>query len=527
VAYELRPYQREAVEAIFGQLAERRSTLLVLPVGCGKTVVFSEVARRWVVEGRGRVLVLAHREELIHQAAEKLRATGVTVGIEMGDQRVSPLFPPSVVVATVQTMGRARRREAWDPKMFGLIICDEAHHAPSDSYKQIFAYFASAKLLGVTATPDRRAMAGVFESIAYGLDIRDAIKQGYLAPIRQKAVQVEGLDLSKVRTTAGDLNEGELEQVLVEEENLHGIAHPTIELAGDRPTMVFAATVEHAHRLAEVMKRRAGSAGVVALDGMTDRELRRQALRDFGEGKFQFLLNCALFLEGFDAPRIACVAMARPTKSRILYTQAIGRGTRLAPGKTDLLVLDFEGNAGKHSLVCALDVLDGTDDEEVRKKARELIACDPELDIMGALDGATRSVAEAKRRLALSKARYQAFDVDPFQVLGIHAPAGRYSGVPPTPDQLVLLQGKGIDAERLGYDRGQAEATIAALRARQRDGLCTFKQAKVLARAGLNPDVTFEQASRAIDVLARNRWKATDELAAQMARPAAAAGGAA
>lgn len=523
MAQVLRPYQVEAIEAIVARLEVQHSTLLVLPVGMGKTTVFSSLASRWVLEGRGRVLVIAHREELIFQARDRLASFGLNVGLEMGDHRVSPMFPPDVVVATVQTMARAGRREAFAPDAFGLIVIDEAHHSTADSYRSIPAHFTGAKVLGVTATPDRRAMATVYESIAYGVDIRDAIKDGYLAPIRQKAVQVDGMDLSKVRTTNGDLNEGELEQVLVEEENLHGIAHPTIELAGNRPTMVFAATVAHAHALARVMNERAREAGVVALDGTTDRDVRRQALRDFGEGKFQFLINCALFLEGFDAPLIACVAMARPTKSRILYTQAIGRGTRLAPGKTDLLVLDFEGNAGKHSLVCALDVLDGTDDEEVRKKARELIKADPQLDIMGALEGATHSVAEAKRRLALAKARYNAFDVDPFQVLGIHAPAGRHAGAPPTPDQLAMLLGKGIDAEKLAYDRGQAEAAIAALRARQREGLCTFKQAKVLARAGLNPDVTFERASAAIDVLARNGWKATETLVAQMARPAGGA----
>jgi hypothetical protein len=300
--------------------------------------------------------------------------------------------------------------------------------------------------------------------------------------------------------------------VLVEEENLHGVAHPTVELAGDRPTMVFAATVAHAHALARVMQRRAGADQVVALDGTTDRELRRDALRRFGAGEFQFLVNCALFLEGFDAPRISCVSVARPTKSRILYTQAIGRGTRLHPGKRDLLVLDFEGNAGKHALVCALDVLDGNDDPELRDKARALMAGDPQLDILGALDGAAQAIAEAKRRKVLAEARYRAVDVDPFQVLGIHAHPGRWGGVPPTERQVAFLAGKGIDAVKLGYDPGQARAAIDALLARQSRGLCTFKQARSLARAGLNPDMPFAEANRAIDALKANAWVAPDWL---------------
>jgi superfamily II DNA or RNA helicase len=515
----LRPYQVEAVDAIFGEFERVRSTLLVLPVGMGKTTVFTSVARRWADEGRGCVLVVAHREELISQAVDRLKSFDLRVGVEMGDRRVEMLFQPQVVVATVQTMARASRRERFAADAFSLVIVDEAHHATADSYRSIPAYFTGAKVLGVTATPDRSAMGTVFESIAYAVDIRDAIKGGYLAPIRQQAVQVDGLDLSRVRTTAGDLNEAELEQVLVEEETLHGIAHPTIELAGDRPTMVFAATVAHAHALADVMRRRVGDGQVVALDGTTDREERRTALARFQRGEFQFLLNCALFLEGFDAPRISCVAMARPTKSRILYTQAIGRGTRLHPGKSDLLVLDFEGNAGRHSLVCALDVLDGNDDQEVRAKAKRAMDEDPQLDILGALDVARVQVAEAKRKKVLAEAKYRAVEVDPFAVLGVAASAGRWGGVPVTDRQAELLRRAGIEPTSL--DKGQASALIDKIITRQREGLCTFKQAKTLMRAGLNPDVTFEQARRAIDTLAANRWKAPDWLREEMAAPAA------
>lgn len=522
----LRPYQRDAVDAIFGRLAEQRSTLLVLPVGMGKTTCFSETARRWREEGRGRVLVIAHREELIFQARARLASFGLQVGLEMGEERVSPMFLPDVVVATVQSMARASRRERFDTSIFGLVIIDEAHHATSDSYRAIVGYFSGAKVLGVTATPDRKAMGQVFESIAYAVDIRDAIGQGYLAPIRQRAVQVEGLDLSAIRTTAGDLNEEELEQVLVEEENLHGIAHPTIELAGDRPTMVFAATVAHAHALAGVMDRRLSALGrpgqVVALDGSTEREERRDALRRFGSGDFQFLLNCALFLEGFDAPRISCVAMARPTKSRILYTQAIGRGTRLHPGKGDLLVLDFEGNAGRHSLVCALDVLDNNDDDEVRAKAKQLMVEDGELDVMGALDQAHKQIAEAKRKKVLAEARYKAVEVDPFAVLGVHATAGRWGGLPMTDRQREVLERAGISTR--GMDKGQASALIDSVIDRQRKGLCTFKQAKTLMRAGLNPDVSFVQARRAIDALVANKWQAPDWLRAEMGKEGAANG---
>jgi superfamily II DNA or RNA helicase len=511
---QLRPYQEQAVAGIFEKLAAHRSTLLVLPTGTGKTVVFSEVARRWT-ERNGKVLVLAHREELIYQAREKLEAAGLSPGIEMGDQRSGGLLVPRVVVATVQTMGRESRRRDYRPDTFSLIIVDEAHRILGDQYRAVIDYFPGAKVLAVTATPDRADGAGlgaVCESVAHVYEIRDAIKEGFLVPIRQKAVQVEGLDLSRVRTTAGDLNEGDLEQILVEEEALHGVAHPTIELAGDRPTMVFAATVAHAHALAAVMNRRLDSMGrrhqAVALDGTVDREVRRATLRRFAAGEFQFLLNCALFLEGFDSPRISCVAMARPTKSRALYTQAIGRGTRLHPGKSDLLVLDFEGNAGRHSLVCALDVLDGTNDDEVRKKARALIDENEQLDIMEAIDLAASAVAESKRKKVIAEAKYKAVDVDPFSVLGVHAAPGRWGGQEMTDRQREVLERAGIDAKQL--DKGQASALIEKVIQRSREGLCTFRQARVLVKNGLNPDVTFQEASRAIDELSQ-KWRGRRE----------------
>lgn len=509
----LRPYQVEAVEAVLGELERVRSTLLVLPTGTGKTVTFAEIAKR--VRPRGRTLIVAHREELIRQAVDKIeRFAGLRCAVEMGDERAaSALFTPDVVVATIQTLAYARRREQFRPDEFALVVIDEAHHAVADSYKAVAAYFAGAKVLGVTATPDRRAMKAVFDSIAYGYDVRDAIRDGHLVPIRQKAVHVEGLDLSNVRASRGDLDEAELEAILTEDRNLHGVAHPTLELAGDRPTMIFAASVAHARALADLINRwRPGVA--VSLDGTTDREYRRAALQMFEAGQFQFLVNCQLLVEGFDAPRVSCIAMARPTRSRILYTQVLGRGLRLHPGKESCLVLDFEGNAGKHSLVCALDVLDGNDDMDVRAKARELAG---EMDVLDALDEAARQVAAERRRKVLAEARYRAVDVDPFQILGASDRAGRYGGAAPTEKQLEVLKKSGITHGEI--DKGQASALIDAIFTRRREGMCTYKQARLLAQKGLNPDVTFEQARRALDLLAANRWRPTPELLAEFAPP--------
>jgi superfamily II DNA or RNA helicase len=447
--------------------------------------------------------VLAHREELIFQARDKIRAVaGGEVGIEMAENRATPL--DSVVVASVQSL--CRRLDRFHPDEFGIVVVDEAHHAPANTYRAIIEHFSGASVLGVTATPDRGdglAMGEVFESVAFVYEIRDAIDEGYLVPIRQKAVWVEGLDLSKVRTTAGDLNEGDLEKVLTEEENLHGVVTPTVELAGERPTLVFATTVAHAHKLAEVFNRHTDR-GAIALDGSADRETRRRVIQGFMKGEFQFFLNCALFTEGFDAPLTSCVAVARPTKSRALYTQMVGRGTRLHPGKEDLLILDFEGNAGRHSLVTAMDILSGKEAPEVMELAKQK-ARNGQMTLDEALDEAREEIAAAKRRKVVAAARYKAQDVDPFQVLAAEPVRAWWANDAITENQAAFLERNGIDPKEL--TKGQASSLIAKIHQRRERGLCTFKQAKLLVKYGFEPDVSFEEAKRIIDAIAGNRWR--------------------
>jgi superfamily II DNA or RNA helicase len=459
---------------------------------------------------RGRILFIAHREELIQQAADKIsRFTSLSVGIEMGDERVSPLFMPDVVIASVQTLSRPNRLLTFGPDAFALIIVDESHHAPSVSYGKIFEYFAAAKLLGLTATPDRSDGVGlgkVFQSVAFTFDIRSGIEQRYLAPIRQQMVHVEGLDLSRIRITAGDFNDGDLEKLLTQEAHLHSVASPLAERASDRPTLVFCATVAHAHALAAVLGRYVGHQNVRALDGTTDRAVRRQAIEAFEARRFQFLVNCALFTEGFDAPLTSCVAVAKPTTSRALYTQIVGRGTRLALGKEDLLVLNFVGHAGNHCLINTADILGGDADPKVRERALKIITERPEVDVLSALDEAAR-VRESARQQVVATARYSTVDVNPFEkvesVLGIKVGAG--NGVAATAAQRDALTQKGIDIARL--DQAQAMQLLAALNDRRSRKLCTYKQAQILVRYGLDPNLTFTEASRAIDRIARNGWK--------------------
>ncbi len=402
---QLRPYQEDAKKAIFLNLAVSHSTLLELPTGCGKTTVFSFVAHEWP----GRVLVIAHRDELIRQAASEIQlVTGDPVAVEMGRERAGDqLYGTKVTVASVQTLMRSNRRARFHPDHFSLIIVDEGHHATAVSYQEVVNYFASAKRLLVTATPlraDNVRLEDVCDTVAFQYGIEQAIEDGWLVPVQQRVVKVEGLDFTKVRTVAQDFNQGDLEKILTEEEPLHRMVASAYEIVGNRQSLWFCVSVKQAHDLAAVLKRYASEENVRFLCGETPIDERREAVDSYRKGNIQHLLNCGIFLEGFNAPSASAIVMARPTKSLGLYMQMLGRGTRPLPNtvdgvehaegrrqaisfsdKPDLLVIDYCGNAGKHKIVQAADVLGGKYPAPVRDYAKQT-----------ALDEAEEQSVEAK-----------------------------------------------------------------------------------------------------------------------------------
>jgi superfamily II DNA or RNA helicase len=500
---ELRPYQQEALDLVREAYRQGvRRTLVVMPTGTGKTVLFAEVARR-VVERGGRALVLAHRTELLEQARAKLRALDVWAEIEKAQLRAGGA---DVVVASVDTL-RGARLEAWDPGAFRQVIVDEAHHATAPKYMapiERFCMQGGAHLLGVTATPDRldgEALGQVFETCAYRYEIRAAIADGYLCPLVARRVELGGVDLASVHVRAGDLASNELAQIMAQEEALHGVAIPLLEQAGDRRCIVFGVDVTHAHALAEVLNRyQPGSA--LAVDGSAKDLERRQALRAFRAGDFRILVNCALFTEGFDEPSIEVVAIARPTKSRALYAQMVGRGTRPSPGKSHCLILDFTGTAGRHSLVGPADVLAGGDqvlDEEVRAAA-ELLMRDEQLELEEVIDQAERIVAERRERTkATAVADYLAKEFDPFvgELPPMVGAQGQWVAEPASPAQRKKLEKLGLEKLPSTLTQGEAGQLIYGLERRREVGLCTFKQARFLARQGYETrTMSFVEASR-------------------------------
>ena len=505
----LRPYQLEAVTRIQDELKENRSTLLVAATGTGKTQIFSEVVRRW----NGRCLVLAHRDELIQQASRRLsQYTGRQVDVEQADA-VAYVRGKDTVVASVQTLSRAGRLNRFPVDAFGLVVVDEAHHAPAETYRRILDHFSAAKVVGVTATPDRAdrmALGQTFDSVAYVYDIEDAIRDGWLCPIRVTMVQLDTLDVAGVRTTAGDLNQGDLDAVMAIEENLHGVVTPTMELAEKRRTLVFTTSVHNAHRMAEIFNRHRPECAR-AVDGGTPPDERRRIFSDHQEGRFQFLVNVGIATEGYDDPAISCVVMGRPTKSRALYAQMAGRGTRIMPGKSDLLILDFVGNAGRHALVTAHNILAGRHPEDVVERAKRIAKKKPGMDVKQALDEAEAELAAEKRRAVRAKVNYRTREVDPFAVLDVDKSdferfEGEFGKKMPTDKQIETL-GKFKVPIPEGLSRRGASKLLDQIFKRLDEGACSFKQAAILLKYGYDTNVSFQTASGIIDALAKNRWK--------------------
>jgi ATP-dependent helicase IRC3 len=341
----LRPYQREAIDAVLA--ARRRGVrrmLVCLPTGAGKTVIFSELAR----VAQRQVLVLAHREELLYQAREKLQqALGgeQVVAIERGAERGA--HGAKVLVCSIRSLHEARLAEVMRGRNLGLVIYDECHHAAADDNLRVlrqigaFDHDFSGTLLGFTATTargDGKGLDQVFEQIVYSRALPELIDDGYLSKLRGFRISTSA-DLTRLSSSGLDFREEELAEAVDIEERNALVARSIQELARDRRTIAFCVTVNHARNLCYAINALGVPAGIV--HGAMPAEERARALADFRTGKVQAMCNVAVLTEGFDDPGVSCIAMARPTRSEGLYAQCVGRGTRLCPDKPDCLILDF------------------------------------------------------------------------------------------------------------------------------------------------------------------------------------------
>lgn len=512
---ELRPYQQQARERIHAEWENGHTrTLLVLPTGTGKTIVFASVAADQVRAG-DRVLILAHRGELLEQAADKLqRSTGLVSAVEKADATcLNTWF--RVVVGSVQTLQRTARLERFSHDYFGTIIIDEAHHAITDGYRRILDYFGSAKVLGVTATPDRgdmRNLGEVFDSLAFEYKLTDAIKEGYLCRIMAQTIPLK-LDISSVTMSGGDYAVGDLGTAL--DPYLEQIAAEMAQRCKGRKTVVFLPLIKTSQKFRDLLN----SHGFRAAEVNGQSTDRKEVLADFDAGKYNVLCNSMLLTEGWDCPSVDCVVVLRPTKVRSLYSQMVGRGTRLSPGKSDLLLLDFLWMTDKHELCRPADLV--CEDRAVARQMTENLAqtgC-PE-DIEKAAVQASEDVV-AQREEALAKQleeqrRKKARLVNPLQYemsiqaedLAGYVPAFGWEAGPPSAEQTAALEKMGILPDAV-ESAGKASLLLDRLNKRRAEGLTTPKQIRVLERYGFQSVGTwsFDAAKHMIDRIAAGGWR--------------------
>jgi len=512
---ELRYYQREARDAVLGEWANgRRKTVACLPTGTGKTIIFSAILDHQLRDPARRGLILAHRGELLTQAADKLKkTTGLTAALEKAE--FSSLGAPErVTVGSVQSLARESRLKRFPGDYFTDIILDECHHALSDTYQRVLEHFDGANVLGVTATPargDKRALGEYFESLAYEYTLDQAIRDGYLVPIQAQLIPLR-VDLRQVKMSNGDYAAGDLGTAL--DPYLEQIAAEMKHYCQDRKTVVFLPLVATSKRFCEILNAN----GLRACEVNGDSPDREQILADFDHDRYQVLCNAMLLTEGWDQPDVDCVVVLRPTKIRSLYQQMVGRGTRLFPGKKNLLLLDFLWMTDKHSLCTPASLM--CEDEELAKRVDQELKNGGAHDLAEAKQNAEKSALEERERSLAAQLEQQRLRqgklVNPLQfALSIAAedllsytPIFAWEKNPPSEKQLSYLEKLGIERSAVS-SMGLASQLIDRLRQRYDAGLATPRQIRALERYGFRHVGTWpkEKASHMMDILSHNGWK--------------------
>lgn len=513
---QLRPYQQEAREAILHEWDNgHRRTLLVLPTGTGKTIVFSAVTEDMVRKGE-RVLILAHRGELLDQASDKLlKSTGLRCSIEKAEETCLGTWE-RVTVGSVQSFMRPARLERFREDYFGSIIVDEAHHALSEGYQRVLEHFPRAKILGVTATPDRgdmRDLGQYFDSLAYEYTLPQAIREGYLCPIRAMTIPLK-LDLTGVAVRNGDFRAEEVGSAL--DPYLEQIATEMERTCKDRKTVVFLPLIKTSQKFCEILREH----GFRAAEVNGQSEDRKEILEAFDAGQYEVLCNSMLLTEGWDCPSVDCIIVLRPTKIRSLYCQMVGRGTRLSPGKDHLLLLDFLWLTERHEL-CRPACLIAEDPDVAQQMTVNLSgATNTAVDIVEAENQAASDVV-AQREEALAKQLYEMRRrkrglVDPLQFemsiqapdLTAYKPAFGWEAEAIRNSQKEELEHYGISPEFV-ETAGKAQQLLDKLFERKINGYSTPKQIRFLEKRGFKNvgQWSFNAAKNMIDRIAANDWR--------------------
>lgn len=518
----LREYQERATQAILEKLTTHESTLLVMATGLGKTEIICEVIKRWT---QGPILVLAHREELVEQLRARIELrTHLCPHIEQASSKAPPWA--QCVVASINTIRSKKRLENWPEDYFSLIIVDEVHHYVGNTFVRPFERFKLAKRLGVTATPkrhDKKALGRWFASVAMTHDIMAGIISGFLAPIKAETVVIQEVNLKQVRVTAGDFVKSELDAEILK--GVVPIVDDVMRHYKDEQAIVFLPGIQSAEATCERFNAlEPGSACFI--HSKTDPIERRRLVAEFKAGRFKRFCNCQIATEGFDAPSVGLIVLARPTRSLSLATQMVGRGTRVLPGLVDHLprddqaaerraliaasskphvnILDFRGVCNPAMLQSPVDVLGGTFAEDEIKLAKKKLKAKPGTDVLEALEEARKAI-HAKLHALESKTTTQHIALNLFDMCGVKQASveymdSKYGWKPMSPAQASALKRFGCsDNDIAGMSFRTASRMLKELSTRAVKRLATVKQVKWLARHGLvATNVLFTDASRAI-----------------------------
>ncbi len=532
---ELRPYQKESVESIFEEWKEHKSTLIVQATGTGKTIVFAEVVKRLNTLNK-KILILAHRAELLEQTQNKLTLFGIDSVLEKAENHAD-IGNDNIIVASIQSISKDNRLINYPHDYFDVIIIDEAHHCASNTYLKVINYFDTAKLLGVTATPNRsdvRNISDIFETVAFSYNTRQAIDDGYLSPILIRRIPIT-IDLSNVRTSCGDFLSSDLENTLMP--YLSKIADELKEKAGDRKTIIFTPTIAIGEQMADLLNEKGFNSCCVS--SKNTKEERTNIINKFHTGELNVVTNSMLWTEGFDEPSVDCIINLRATKSESLYRQILGRGLRLSPetNKENLLVLDFLWHSGRKGY----DVLSPVNlfiDESRIPYANDILKDNEEISIEELQNKSNASFLLAEN---LKKAANKTFlgtkfkeienpnlryiynnnnELDSICVRNDEAiefytrenpfyyvPYGQWELTRCTEKQINFLKQLGINPKNVPY-KGLAVKIINTF-FRNKDKTCSYKQYKILKKKGFKNILKWDknEVSEMIDIISTNNWK--------------------
>jgi superfamily II DNA or RNA helicase len=535
---------------------EHRSALVQMPTGSGKTWVAAQAAKETV----GRVLFTVHLREILFDAVKEFRhVLGEDIGLELASSKSSKLFPERVICGSVQTLSRGDRLLKFNPEEFSLVIFDESHHSTSSSWKKINDYFPNAKVLNLTATPERadgKKLGEVMDSVAYQYTLQHAIEDGWLVAPRQRIVKVEGLDFSEVPRKKGDLSQEELSEIMCKVsvmtahrslEMIYGLPPNELSLVpenewdsyiGDRRpkrTLAFCCGVEHARQTAAALNSfREGLCGFVA--GDTEHEKRKDIFKKFKSGELPCLANCGVTTEGYNNPFIEVILMLRPTLSKPLFMQMIGRASRTLPGLLEGLetaeerraaiagchkpfaeIVDFTGNSGKHRLISLVDIF-APDVSRVLKERVERRAEKETIDIGDAIEKEKQIIEEEYRRSQLEATNHSEVIIDGFtgkrqkKKFSKEQKEARRIAREKQPigdKQWAQLTQQKLHPENRSFEENKQ--ILKNIRYRYLAKLCTYRQGFTLMKYGYTKDqmerMSFREASAAIDRIAKNGWR--------------------